>query len=229
MIPIICVIGEQDSGKTTLIERLTGEFVRRGFKVSTIKHTSHSFELDREGSDSYRHMKAGADRVALSCATQFALMEKRISEKALDDIAFLLESGADIILAEGYKGLNRPKIKMVAKHAKLKKDSKGTHTLTKEENIIATVGKGLSIQEGIPDFNIDEAGAIADFLEERFMKKKAEDSLVQLKVNGKDIRIKGFIQDILAKAILGMVSTLRGAENPKEIDIKIAKHAKLKL
>jgi len=215
MIPVICVVGEQDSGKTTLIEALTGEIVRRGFKVSTIKHTSHSFELDKEGSDSYRHMKAGADKVALSCATQFALMEKRISEKELDDIALLLEPGADIILTEGYKWLDKPKIKMI------KKDSKGTHTLTKEENIIATVGRGSSIREGIPDFNIDEAHAIADFLEGKFMKKKAEDSLVQLKVNGKDVRIKGFVQDILAKAILGMISTLRGTEKPKEVEIRI--------
>lgn len=223
MTPVVCIIGEQDSGKTTLIEKLIGEFVRRGYRVSTVKHTAHSFELDREGSDSYRHTKAGADKVALSHLMQFAMIEKRMAERGLDDIVHLLEPDTDIILAEGYKGLkDYPKIKLI-------KDS--PEIVSREENLIATVGSGRSIKEDIPDFDINDPRAIVDFLEEKFMKRVDEeislpDSLgfptqVQLKVNGKDIRIKGFVQDILAKAILGMISTLRGTEKPKEVEIRI--------
>ena len=223
MTPVVCVIGEQDSGKTTLIEKLIGEFVRRGYRVSTVKHTAHSFELDREGSDSYRHTKAGADKIALSHLTQFAMIEKRMVERGLDDIVHLLEPDTDIILVEGYKGLkDYPKIKLI-------KDSK--EIVSKEENLIATVGSGRPIKEDIPYFDINDPRAIVDFLEEKFMKRVDEkislpDSRgfptpVQLKVNGKDVRIKKFVQDILARGILGMISTLRGTEKPKEIDIKI--------
>jgi molybdopterin-guanine dinucleotide biosynthesis protein B len=216
MTPVVCVIGEQDSGKTTLIEKLIGEFVRRGYRVSTVKHTAHSFELDREGSDSYRHTKAGADKVALSHLTQFAMIEKRMAERGLDDIVHLLEPDTDIILAEGYKGLkDYPKIKLI-------KDSK--KIVSKEENLIATVGSGRPIKKDIPDFDINDPRAIVDFLEEKFMRKRIEevkDNIVQLKVNGKDIRVKNFVQDILAKAILGMISTLRGTEKPKEVEIRI--------
>lgn len=223
MIPVVCIIGEQDSGKTTLIEKLIGELVRRGYRVSTVKHTAHSFELDREGSDSYRHTKAGADKVALSHLTQFAMIEKRMAERGLDDIVRLLEPDTDIILAEGYKGLkDYPRIKLI-------KDSK--EIVSKEENLIATAGRGRPIKEDIPDFDINDPRAIVDFLEEKFMKRVDEeisppDSLgfptqVQLKVNGKDIRIKGFVQDILAKAILGMISALRGTEKPEEVEIRI--------
>ena len=216
MTPVVCIIGEQDSGKTTLIEKLIGEFVRRGYRVSTVKHTAHSFELDREGSDSYRHTKAGADKIALSHLTQFAMIEKRMAERGLDDIVHLLEPDTDIILAEGYKGLkDYPKIKLI-------KDSK--EIVSKEENLIATVGSGHPIKEDIPDFDINDPRAIVDFLEEKVMKERIEEegaNSVQLKVNGKDVRIKKFVQDILARGILGMISTLRGTEKPKEIDIKI--------
>lgn len=216
MIPVVCIIGEQDSGKTTLIEKLIGEFVRRGYRVSTVKHTAHSFELDREGSDSYRHTKAGADKVALSHLTQFAMIENRMAERGLDDIVRLLEPDTDIILVEGYKGLkDYPKIKLI-------KDS--PEVVSKEENLIATVGGGCPIKEDMPDFDRNDPRRIVDFLEEKFMKKSIEevkDNIVQLKVNGKDIRIKGFVQDILAKAILGMISTLRGTEKPKEVEIRI--------
>ena len=230
MTPVVCIIGEQDSGKTTLIEKLIGEFVRRGYRVSTVKHTAHSFEIDREGSDSYRHTKAGADKVALSHLTQFAMIEKRMAERGLDDIVHLLEPDTDIILAEGYKGLkDYPKIKLI-------KDSK--KIVSKEENLIATVGSGRPIKKDIPDFDINDPRAIVDFLEEKFLAerhaslKRVDGEIplpdsrgfptpVQLKVNGKDVRIKKFVQDILAKAILGMISTLRGTEKPKEVEIRI--------
>lgn len=215
MIPVVCVIGEQDSGKTTLIERLIVEFIRRGYRVSTIKHTAHAFELDREGSDSYRHTKAGAGKVALSHRTQFAMIEKRMAEQGLDEIVHLLGPETDIILAEGYKGLkDYPKIKLI-------KDSK--ETISKEENVIATVGRGHSISEAIPDFDIGNTNAIVDFLEERFLRRKMDmdENTVQLKVNGKDVRIKKFVQDMLARTILGMISTLRGTEEPKEVEIRI--------
>jgi GTPase SAR1 family protein len=55
MIPIVSIVGHSDAGKTTLIEKLIAELTRRGYRVATIKHDAHCFEIDHPGKDSYRH------------------------------------------------------------------------------------------------------------------------------------------------------------------------------
>ena len=63
---IFGVIGWKDSGKTGLMERLVSEMTNRGFKISTLKHAHHSFDIDHQGRDSFRHRQAGASEVMLS-------------------------------------------------------------------------------------------------------------------------------------------------------------------
>ena len=60
MIPILSIVGKSNSGKTTLLEKLITELTGRGWRVATIKHNKHGFNIDHEGKDSYRHKKAGA-------------------------------------------------------------------------------------------------------------------------------------------------------------------------
>ena len=52
------IIGWKNSGKTTLTERLVSELTRRGWRVSTVKHAHHNFDIDRQGTDSFRHRAA---------------------------------------------------------------------------------------------------------------------------------------------------------------------------
>ena len=56
--------GWSGSGKTTLVVRLIPELLSRGYSVSTVKHAHHAFEIDRDGTDSFRHRSAGAGEVA---------------------------------------------------------------------------------------------------------------------------------------------------------------------
>ena len=63
---IIGVVGWKDTGKTTLIEKLIGEFNQRNLTVSTIKHSHHNVSLDRQGTDSFRHFNAGAKETIFS-------------------------------------------------------------------------------------------------------------------------------------------------------------------
>ena len=67
-VPIISFVGLSNSGKTTLIERVIPELVRAGYKVATVKHSGHGFDLDTEGKDSWRHKRAGASSVCSSRA-----------------------------------------------------------------------------------------------------------------------------------------------------------------
>lgn len=45
--------------------------------------------------------------------------------------------------------------------------------------------------------------------------------LVQVKVDGKLIPLKGFVQNFVGYTILGMLSSLRGIDNPQEVEVKI--------
>ena len=65
-LPIILFAGTSGSGKTTVREKVITEFPRRGYKIGTIKHHKHGFEMDHPGKDSWRHKKAGASRAVIS-------------------------------------------------------------------------------------------------------------------------------------------------------------------
>ena len=78
----IGVTGLSGSGKTTLLVRLVPELVRRGYRVSTMKHAHHDFDIDQTGKDSFRHRKAGATEVLIASARRWALMHERRGERA---------------------------------------------------------------------------------------------------------------------------------------------------
>ena len=59
------IVGWKNSGKTTLVERLVAEFVRRGWRIATVKHAHHDADIDHPGTDSFRHRAAGATEGAL--------------------------------------------------------------------------------------------------------------------------------------------------------------------
>jgi molybdopterin-guanine dinucleotide biosynthesis protein B len=74
-IPVISIVGESDTGKTTLIEKIIPELTRRGFRVATVKHHAHNFEIDHEGKDSWRHKQAGSCLTVLSSPRRVAVVE----------------------------------------------------------------------------------------------------------------------------------------------------------
>ena len=102
--PVFGITGWKNSGKTTLVVRLVEEFTARGFRVSTVKHAHHAFDIDREGTDSHRHRVAGASEVALVSGRRWALMHelRDDDEPALGEILARL-SPCDLVLIEGYK------------------------------------------------------------------------------------------------------------------------------
>ena len=107
---ILGVYGYSNSGKTTLIERLITELTQKGYKVSTIKHSSKKISLDTPGKDTYRHRDAGANISCLISASETTLISK--SSLSLDNAIKMIEviGGIDLILIEGGKSENIPKI-----------------------------------------------------------------------------------------------------------------------
>jgi len=99
---LIHIVGCQNSGKTKLIIELLKEFNARGLRVGTIKHTSHSYNLDKPGKDSFRHKAAGGNPAAIVTKDQMAVyLPREENENPLDKLAPLFK-GADLIIIEGY-------------------------------------------------------------------------------------------------------------------------------
>ena len=111
MTPIIAIIGWKNSGKTTLTERLIAEISGRGLRVTSLKHAHHAFDIDHEGTDSFRHRKAGAITTILASSHRIAMMQELGENEApsLDELRAMLPP-SDITIAEGYKREAIPKI-----------------------------------------------------------------------------------------------------------------------
>jgi molybdopterin-guanine dinucleotide biosynthesis protein MobB len=110
---IISVIGRKNAGKTTLTVALARELARRGHRVMTIKHGHHPADLDREGSDSWRHFHEGkAERVLMAAPNVRALFERAPDDYDPIGLARRYLNDADIILAEGFKQAPLPKIEV---------------------------------------------------------------------------------------------------------------------
>ncbi len=108
---ILCVVGFSGSGKTTVMEKLIIEFKSYGLCIGTIKHDTHGFEMDKPGKDSWRHKQAGAVKSIISSPYQVGMVMDVDHDHKLDHLLPLL-SGMDIILAEGYKRGDKPKIEV---------------------------------------------------------------------------------------------------------------------
>lgn len=106
------VIGWQNAGKTTLMERLVAEITARGFAVSTVKHVHHDVDLDKPGKDTWRHREAGAREVVMASAHRFAILrEHRGPEPEMAEVLARL-APVDLVLVEGYKRDRHPKVEV---------------------------------------------------------------------------------------------------------------------
>ena len=117
--PIVCIVGKKKSGKTTTVLKLVAELRQRGHRVMTIKH-GHHFDLDRKGTDSFRHrVEGGAERVVLAGPGQFALLGTwpRGQEETPAELAARYLGDADIVVVEGFKGERLPKIEVFRRSA----------------------------------------------------------------------------------------------------------------
>ncbi|MEW6615412.1 MAG: molybdopterin-guanine dinucleotide biosynthesis protein B [Thermodesulfobacteriota bacterium] len=214
MIPIVSIVGKSNSGKTTLIEKVIPELNRRGYKVATVKHDVHGFNVDREGKDSWRHKIAGAHTTIISSPQKIAIVRDVEQDLPLDDLRGRFISDVDIIISEGYKKDRHPKIEVCRKdtHEEL---------LCSKKDILIAVASDKEFDVGVPCIDIDDVEGIVDIIEDRFLKKKRKSSII-LRVNGKNIVLKPFIKDMMIRSITGMISVLKDCEDPKEVEIRIS-------
>lgn len=154
------IVGWKNSGKTGLTEQLVTEFTRRGYRISTIKHAHHDFDIDRPGADSFRHRQAGAQEVALVSGTRFAIMHelRGAPEPTFEDILARL-APCDLILIEGYKREPIPKIEVRRLDA-----AKREPLAPRDPHIVAIAADHPVTESCLTIFDLDDTPAIADFI-----------------------------------------------------------------
>jgi molybdopterin-guanine dinucleotide biosynthesis protein B len=115
---MVAVIGRKHTGTTTLTVRLAAELGRRGHRVMTIKHGSHTFNIDPSTTDTYRHYHEGnVERVAMAAPDKFALVARWAEELGPEEIAERYMSDADVVLCEGFKRSSLPKVEVFRRAA----------------------------------------------------------------------------------------------------------------
>ncbi len=153
--------GFSKSGKTTLIEKLIPMFKDKDMTVSVIKHDAHQFEIDKEGKDTFRFSRAGADSVMISSPSRSAIINE--SPMTLEEMIDIC-GDADLIIIEGYKKAKIRKIGITSSRTDYMlpcDTSEYAAIATDDENALRGAVKTDIV---CPVFDIDDAGSLFAFM-----------------------------------------------------------------
>ncbi|TOF84707.1 bifunctional molybdopterin-guanine dinucleotide biosynthesis adaptor protein MobB/molybdopterin molybdotransferase MoeA [Vibrio parahaemolyticus] len=171
-IPILGFAAYSGTGKTTLLEALLPKLTEAGLRIGMLKHAHHNFDVDKPGKDSYRLRKAGASQMLIASRNRFALMTETPEAEA--EFEYLLtrfdEDKLDVVLVEGCKNIAFPKIE-------LHREEVGKPWLyPHDENIIAIASDSAELDSELPQMNINDLDAIAQFVLQYVQEAKAPKS-----------------------------------------------------
>jgi len=158
---VICIVGRSQSGKTTLIEKLIPVLKKRGYRIGTVKHTHHVFDFDKTGKDSCRHKDAGAETVVIASPGKIAMV-KNDHNGTLDGLVNYFDD-LDLVITEGYKRENKPKIEVV-------RAARHTRPLLQDDRQLVAVVTDVEMHLEVPVFELEEINKLADFIENKFLR-----------------------------------------------------------
>ena len=158
--PIISVVGFSGAGKTTLMEKLIGELTHRGYRVGSIKHDVHGFEMDKPGKDSWRHKQAGACTTLISSPYQIGMVMDVDHDHHPDELKKFF-TNVNVILTEGYKQQRRPKVEI------FRSEIHDEPLCNNDDNIVAIMSD-IPVNIKVPRFSLDDIRGLVDFLVNQF-------------------------------------------------------------
>lgn len=152
---VIAISGIKNSGKTTLITKLIPLLKKKGLRVATIKHDGHDFDPDVKGTDTYKHREAGAYGIGIFSRSKWML----IKEEENIDISHLIKQfpEADLIILEGFKYSNFPKIEIV-------RGEISSNPVSNPETVIAYISDLDIFDPGVEQFKLDEIEELSNYI-----------------------------------------------------------------
>jgi molybdopterin-guanine dinucleotide biosynthesis protein B len=164
MAKVFGIVGWKNSGKTTMVVELVKAFRAEGYRVSTVKHAHHVFDVDHKGTDSYKHREAGAAEVVLVSRNRWVLLHELRDEEepTLADMMEKLEP-SDLVLVEGFKSDDHPKLEV------LRKETLRDHPIWEvDDTIKAVVSDDVAADENcnLPVFSPSDVTSIVKFIKD---------------------------------------------------------------
>lgn len=141
---IVQIVGYKNSGKTTFAQHFIRKLIKEGYRTASFKHHGHGGEpLGLKETDSYKHLEAGALIAGVEGGGMFQLKKfNGWNVEELIEIYRLFE--IDVLVMEGFKQVNYPKIVLI-------KNKEELSLLKQLTNIIAVVS-AVSMEESSISF-----------------------------------------------------------------------------
>ena len=154
---IVGIVGWKNSGKTYFASKIIKKLKIKNYRVASIKHAHHEFDIDHKGTDSYFHREAGSSQVLVSSSKRWVKITElnNSKEQTLNDLLNQL-SETDIVIVEGFKNDNHPKIEII-------KRSNDDYLFNKISNIKAIISEE-KIKTDLKQFKKDEIDNIVNFI-----------------------------------------------------------------
>jgi len=225
---ILGICGYQDSGKTTSVEQLVRALVRKGYRVSSVKHASCRRGVDSEGKDTWRHWQAGSDPVVFSSEIETSIIKH--SETPINEIVRMVmtEYNPDVILIEGLKkgpfkkviiGDLKPTIGAVLTNPPFKKLVNYVETEVAVERVLGRL-PGLDCMkcghdcEGLARAIVAKKHGVTDCVE-------LPDVDIEIFIGKNKIPTGKFASKVVNDTVRGLVGSLHGYEPNKDVDIHL--------
>ena len=154
---IIGIIGWKNSGKTYYVQEIIKKLRKKGYSVASIKHAHHEFDVDQPKTDSFLHRQAGSQQVIISSSKRWVKITEleNNTEKNLTELLQQL-STTDIVIVEGFKNDNHPKIEIIKEKSK-------NYLFNQISNVVALISD-IEVDTNIRKFRKNEIELIVKFI-----------------------------------------------------------------
>lgn len=228
---ILNIYGYSNTGKTELVTKLIEALNGKGYSVASVKHIKEEdFTIDEEGKDTWRHSKAGAELVVAYSKGEAAFIVN--ADLPPKDITNIIKNIADpdVILVEGSWDDSTPKILVGDKEERPNTIFRYTDNF---DNILTYILEEIDIESILGRLSGMDCGKCgmktckelaraihghgSSFDDCYYFSEKE----VTLRVDDKEIPLGKFAKEIIAGTIAGMISSLKGVEEGRNIRIEI--------
>lgn len=247
---VFSVVGYSLSGKTTTIEKILQELSKRRYSVGTVKEIHfEEFSIDKPDTNTYRHHQAGAELVTARGYYETDILFKE--KLGLNEILKFYDQ--DYVILEGVEDFFVPKIitaknleEIEAKYDETAFMISGRVSEEIDEYRGMPVLNALEDLEEIVDLIEDKVfrplpnlppeccsacGFSCQELVARILADQSElaeclvlnNNSVKLSINGQEIKMVPFVQDILRNSVQAVVKELDGYQENATIEIKLEK------